>query len=129
MGANGKRAIDRIVALTPTERRKFFFPELKDEHCDGWIYFPTATKATLDAALPQDDVERPASTTGLFLLVQLAEYEDGSKVFRRTDIDQLRSKARLDLVNRLESAMWDTQLPEIKEAEKQIEADPTSASA
>ena len=123
MSANGKRAIDKIVALTPTERRTLFVPEL-----DATVYFRPVTKAEMDDAIPDDDVKRPQSTTGLFLLVHLAEYEDGSKVFKRTDIEKLRTRARLDIVNRLESFMWGTQLPEIKEAEKEIEADPTSAS-
>jgi hypothetical protein len=123
MSKNGKRAIDKIVALTPTERRKVYVPEI-----DETIYFPVATKAEMDAAIPDDDVKRPQSTTGLFLLVQLAEYEDGSKVFKRTDIEKLRTRSRLDIVNRLEAFMWGTQVPEIKEAEKEIEADPTSAS-
>jgi Holliday junction resolvase RusA-like endonuclease len=121
---NGKRAIDKLIALTPTERRKLHVPELNAD-----IFFRPMTKAEMDAAIPNDDVKRPQSTTGLFLLVHMAEYEDGSKVFKRTDIDNLRMRARLDIVNRLESFMWDTQVPEIKEAEKEIEADPTSASA
>lgn len=123
MSKNGKRAIDKIIALTPTERRKLHVQELDDD-----IYFRPMTKAEMDAAIPNDDVQRPQSTTGLFLLVHMAEYEDGSKVFKMTDIEKLRTRARLDIVNRLESFMWGTQVPEIKEAEKEIEADPTSAS-
>lgn len=121
--ANGKRAIDKIIALTPTERRKMYVKEL-----DETIYFRPVTKAEMDAAIPDDEVERPQSTTGLFLLVHLAEYEDGSKVFKMTDIEKLRTRARLDIVNRLESFMWGTQVPMLKEAEKLIDADPTSAS-
>lgn len=123
MGKNGKRAIDKIVALTPTERRKVYVPEI-----DETIYFRPMTKAEMDAAIPDDDVQRPQSTVGLFLLVRMAEYEDGSKVFTKLDIEKLRTRSRLDIVNRLESFMWGTQVPEIKEAENAIEADPTSAS-
>lgn len=123
MSKNGKRAIDKIVALTPTERRKVYVPEINET-----IFFRPMTKAEMDAAIPDDDVQRPQSTTGLFLLVHMAEYEDGSKVFKQTDIEKLRSHSRLDIVNRLEAFMWGTQVPDIKEAEKEIEADPTSAS-
>lgn len=123
MGKNGKRAIDKIVALTPTERRKVYVPEI-----DETIYFRPMTKAEMDAAIPDDDVQRPQSTVGLFLLVRMAEYEDGSKVFTKLDIEKLRTRSRLDIVNRLESFMWGTQVPEIKEAENAIEADPISAS-
>ena len=122
--SNGKRLIDKLVALTPTERRKYVVPELGET-----LYFRPLTKAALDAAVPNDGVDRPMSTQGLLLLVETAEYEDGSKAFQRDDIQKLRTKVPLDVLTRLESFMWGTQVPTIKEAEEAIQADPTSASA
>lgn len=121
---NGTRLIDRIAIITPEERRKLTVPEWGVD-----IYFRPITKSALDAAMPTDGVERPLSTQGLFLLVHTAEYEDGSKVFQRADIERLRTKVPLDVLTRVEAFMWGTQVPEIKEAEKIIESDPTSASA
>lgn len=121
---NGTRLIDKLVGLTPTERRKFHFAA-----ADETLYFKTLTKAEMEAAIPQDGVERPRSTIGLLLLCHVCEYEDGSKVFKREDIERLRTKVGAQLVTQLEDFMWDTQLPPIKEAEKAIDANPTSASA
>lgn len=122
--SNGKRLIDKLVALTPTERRKYVVPETGDE-----IYFRPLTKAALDAAMPNDGVDRPMSTQGLLLLVETAEQEDGSKYFQRADIEKLRTRVPLDVLTRLESFMWGAQVPSIKEAEGEILKDPISGSA
>lgn len=123
MGENGKRLIDKIIALAPTERRKLYVPEW-----DVTLYFPALTKAQLEEAVPKDDVPRSALLEGLYLLVHTAQDEQGNRVFAQKDIDGLREKADLSTVTRVEAFMWGTIVPPLKEAEKEIQADPPSAS-
>lgn len=120
---NGTRLIDKIVAATPLDRRPLHIPEW-----DTTLYFKPLTKAAMDAALPQDDVKRPPSTMGLFLLVESAEDEQGNKVFAKRDIEKLRTKVDLSVLNRIEGFMFGMVLPTITDAEGAITADPTSGS-
>ena len=124
MSKTNGRLIDRIIAKSSLERRVITVPEWEVD-----LYFRPLTRAEMEAAMPTDDVERPSTTQGLFLLVHMAEDADGKKVFKPTDIEALRTKADLAVLTRVESFMWGTMIPSVREARKEIEADPLSAPA
>lgn len=119
--ANGGRFIDKLIAASPTERRKITV--LGQD-----VYFRPLTRKMLRDAMPKDDVEREPDYVGLFTLVHCAEYEDGSKVFAMTDIEDLRARVSVEFIRQLEAVMLGALAPSVNEAKKQIEADPPSAS-
>jgi hypothetical protein len=120
MKENG-RFINRLVAASPTERRKVSV--LGED-----VYFKPLTRKQLADAMPKDGVERADDYAGLFLLVQTAEAEDGTKLFRTQDIEKLREGVSLGLLQQLEAAMMGTLAPTPKQVEEDIKADPPSAS-
>ena len=119
---NGTRFIDKLIAASPTERRKVVV--LGEE-----LYFKPLTRRQLVEAMPKDGVKRDDDYAGLFLLVQTAETADGTKVFKRTDIEALRSKVSLSLLQEIEAAMMGVQTPTLAQVEEDVAADPHSASA
>ena len=119
---NGTRFIDKLIAASPTERRRF---NLLGQD----IYFRPLTRKALNDAMPKDNIERSPDYTGLFMLVQSAEHKDGSKVFKMTDIEALRTKVSLDLLQKLESEMLGAFAPSHEQVEQEAMADPPSASA
>jgi len=119
--SNGKRFIERLMAALPSERRKVTV--LGQD-----VYFRSLTRKALADAMPKDDVEREPDFVGLFMLVEFAEAEDGSKLFTIRDIDALREKVPVDLVRQLEAAMMATMVPSVEEAAKAIKENPPSAS-
>lgn len=122
MGENGKRFIEKLIAASPLERRKITV--LGQD-----IYFQPLTRKGLADAMPKDDVQREPDYVGLFVLVHCAEAEDGSKLFEMKDIDGLRERVSVQLVQQIEQAMMATLLPPMADVEKLVAADPPSASA
>lgn len=122
MGVNGGRFIDKLVAASPTERRKITV--LGED-----VYFRPLTRKALADAMPKDDVKRDADYVGLFVMVACAEDVDGNKLFKLTDVDQLRERVSVQLLQEIESAMMAAVLPTSKEADERITSDPPSASA
>lgn len=120
--ANGKRFIERLIAASPTARRKFTV--LGQD-----IYVRPLTRKMLADAMPKDDVEREPDYVGLFLLVHCAEDEDGNKLFRISDIDALREGVSLELLQQIESGILGVITPSDKQVAQEIKADPPSASA
>jgi hypothetical protein len=123
MGANGKRFIDRLIAASPMERRKVATVLGQD------IWVKPVTRKVLADAMPKDGVERPADYVGLFVVVALAEAEDGSKLFTMRDIDALREGVYAELVRQIEGPIMGVLIPTPEETDKVIAADPPSASA
>lgn len=119
---NGTRFIDKLIAASPTERRKFSV--LGQD-----IYFTPLTRKAMRDAIPDDGVQRAPDYAGLFVMVHCAENEDGSKVFRKDDIELLRTRVSVELLQQIESAMMATILPSTKEADNLVTTDPPSASA
>src|SRR6266576_6218234 len=95
---NGKRFIERLVAASPTERRKFTV--LGQD-----IYDRPLTRKAMADAMPKDGKEREPDYVGLFLLVHCAEAEDGSKLFEIRDIDALREAVSLNLLQQIEAGI------------------------
>jgi len=120
--SNGGRFIDKLIAASPTERRKVSIVGQD-------VYFKPMTRQQIVEAMPKDKMDRPADYAGLFLIVQTAEAEDGSKLFKMTDIEALRARVSASLVQQIESAMLDIQAPSLEAVSKEAEADPSSASA
>lgn len=118
---NGKRFIDKLIAASPLERRKV-------RVLDQDVYFRPLTRKALADAMPRDNVERDPDFAGLFLLVHCAEAEDGTKLFKVTDIDALREGVSLELLQQIEGAMMAAVVPSAKEADKLVAADPPSGS-
>ena len=116
------RFIDLLIAASPTGRRKVTI-------IGQDIYFKPLTRAQINDAMPKDDVQRAPDYAGLFMLVAFAEAEDGTKLFRTTDIENLRSRVALPLVQQLEAAMMSTVAPSPKEAEQELTANPPSTTA
>lgn len=119
---NGKRFIERLVAASPTERRKFTV--LGQD-----IYVRPLTRKGMADAMPKDGVEREPDYVGLFLLVHCAEAEDGSKLFEVRDIDALREAVSLNLLQEIESGIMGIISPSDKDIAAEVKADPPSASA
>lgn len=113
------RFIDLLIAASPTERKKVTV--LGQE-----IYFKPLTRKQMVDAWPKDAVQREPDYEGLFLLVATAEAEDGSKLFRRDDIENLRNKVSLPILQQLEAAMMGVQAPSPKEAAAILDANPPS---
>ena len=120
--ANGKRFIERLVAASPTERRKFTV--LGQD-----IYVRPLTRKAMTDAMPKDGIERSADYAGLFLIVHAAEAADGSLLFRVTDIDALREAVSLELLQQIEAGILGALTPSDQQVEKEVAADPPSASA
>lgn len=119
---NGTRFIDKLVAASPTERRKFTV--LGQD-----IYVRPATRKDMSDAMPKDGVERPDDYAGLFMLVHMAEDVDGAKLFRVSDIDSLRERVGVHLLQEIERGMLGALAPTNRQVEEQAKADPPSASA
>lgn len=119
---NGKRFIERLVAASPTERRKFTV--LGQD-----IYVRPLTRKGMADAMPKDGVEREPDYVGLFLLVHCAEAEDGSKLFEVRDIDALREAVSLKLLQEIESGIMGIVSPSDEQIAAEVTADPPFASA
>jgi hypothetical protein len=122
MHENGSRFIDKLIAASPTARRKFTV--LGQD-----IYVSPLTRAAMTEAMPKDGISRPPDYEGLFMIVHCAEKEDGSKLFEVKDIDALRERVSLELLQQIESGMLGALAPDEKEMEAVVQADPPSASA
>ncbi|HEX9239203.1 MAG TPA: hypothetical protein VF910_00935 [Candidatus Bathyarchaeia archaeon] len=120
--SNGKRFIEKLVAASPLERRKITV--LGQD-----IYFTPLTRKALADAMPKDEVEREPDYVGLFVLVHCAEAEDGSKLFEIRDIDALRERVSVQLLQQIEQAMMETLLPSPEQVVAVVNTDPPSASA
>jgi hypothetical protein len=119
---NGTRFIDKLVAASPTARRKFTL--LGQD-----VYFKPMTRKELAEAMPKDKMQRAPDYDGLFLLVHAAEAEDGSKLFQRADIETLRNNVSLELLQQLEAALLGGMAPSQAQVQAEADADPHSASA
>jgi len=122
MHENGKRFIEKLIEASPTARRKFSV--LGQD-----IYVRPLTRKALTEAMPKDGVERDPDYVGLFLLVQCAEAEDESKLFEIRDIDALRERVSLKLLQEIEAGILGVITPDDKKIEEEVKADPPSASA
>lgn len=125
MGVDGNgipRFIDVLMAASPMARRKVVVAGQD-------VYFKPLTRQQLADAIPKDNVKRDPDYAGLFMIVATAEAEDGSKLFRREDIESLRTKVSLELLQQLESAMMGVQAPSIEEAGADLAANPPSTTA
>lgn len=122
MGTNGTRFIDKLLAASPTARRKFTV--LGQD-----IYVRPLTRKAMADAMPKDDVKRDPDYVGLFLLVHCAEAEDGSKLFAVKDIDALREGVSLELLQQIEAGVMGVLTPTPEQAAKDAQQDPPSASA
>lgn len=122
MGENGKRFIDRLIDASPIERQRFSV--LGQD-----IYVTPMTRKAMADAMPKDDTKRDPDYVGLFLLVHCAEAQDGSKLFTVRDIDALRERVSLNLLQELESGVMGIIKPTTAEAGKTVQSDPPSASA
>lgn len=120
--ANGGRLIDRIVAKSPSERRRLHVPEWEVD-----IYFPPLTKVQLEAATAKA-TNHSTATQSLMLLAHTAQDEAGQRLFRMEDIEILRQKADLNVLTRVEQFMWGTVIPSVEEAEADLKANPLSSS-
>lgn len=120
--ANGKRFIEKLIAASPTERRKFTV--LGQD-----IYVRPLTRKAMADAMPKDDKEREPDFVGLFLLVHCAEAEDGSKLFEVRDIDALREAVSLKLLQEIESGIMGIVSPSEEQIAAEVTADPPFASA
>jgi hypothetical protein len=121
---NGTRLIDRIISKSVTGPRSLYIPEWDVE-----LFFEPLTRAKMEEAMPKDNMDRPFTTQSLFLLVHMAKDKEGQPVFRRNDIEALRTKADLAVLTRVETFMWGTVLPNEKQVDEEMAADPSSASA
>lgn len=119
---NGKRFIEKLIAASPTERRKFTV--LGQD-----IYVRPLTRKGMADAMPKDGVEREPDYVGLFLLVHCAEAEDGSKLFEVRDIDALREAVSLKLLQEIESGIMGIVSPSDEQIAAEVTADPPFASA
>ncbi len=119
---NGTRFIQRLIAASPTERRKFTV--LGQD-----IYVRPLTRKAMADAMPKDGKEREPDYVGLFLLVHCAEAEDGSKLFEIRDIDALREAVSLNLLQQIEAGIMGIISPSDEQIAEDIKADPPSASA
>lgn len=113
------RFIDLLIAGSSMERHKFTI--LGQE-----MYFRPLTRKQMIDSWPKDGMQREPDYEGLFMLVATAEAEDGSKLFRMEDIEALRTKVNLDLLQRIESAMLGAVRPSLKEAGAILAANPPS---
>jgi hypothetical protein len=116
------RFIDLLIAASPMERRKVTV-------CGQDIYFKPLTRKQLADSMPKDGVPRDPDYAGLFMLVASARAEDGSPLFETTDIEALRTKVSLAILHELEAAMLGVVAPSVKEAEQELDANPTSGTA
>lgn len=117
-----QRFIDRLIAASPTARRKFTI--LGQD-----IYVKPLTRQAMADAMPDDDVQRPKDYASLFLIVHAAEAEDGSKLFRRDDIEKLRTLVSLDLLRQVEQGLLGVLAPDDAAVDTLVASDPPSASA
>ena len=116
------RFIDLLIAASPTERRKVTI--LGQD-----IYFKPLTRKQVADAMPNDKMQRAPEYETLFMLVAAAEAEDGTRLFRRDDIEALRAQVSLAILNQLEIAMLSAVAPTVKEAEQELKENPTSTTA
>lgn len=93
------------------------------------VWFKPLTRQQIWDAHPKDKVERSPDYANLFLLVATAEAEDGSKLFKREDIEKLRTMVSIEYLQQLETAMLSAMAPTIEEAGAELAANPPSTTA
>ncbi len=114
--------IDKVRSSFNAGRREMVVPEWDDLH----IYFTPITVAeweSVEARKPRGEQDRQ-----LLLLVAKARDEKGKPLFAYGDMNTLRTEAAFNVIQRVITFMWEG-IPTEKEAEKELEANPTSTGA
>ena len=116
------KAIDKVRAAFGTAKRKITIPEWENLE----LYFAPLTTADMQAVAarePKDYYER-----NLILVIHKALDADNKPAFQMGDLHYLRSESDYVVLERVIRFMFETAALSEKEATKQIEGDPSSAS-
>lgn len=117
------KAIDKIRAAYNTARRRILVPEFEELE----LFFGRLTTSDMQAVLgrePKDSYEQD-----LILLIHKAQDAEGKPAFQMGDLHYLKTEADYVVLRRIIAFMYDTTALSEKEVTKQVEQDPSSASA
>jgi len=117
------KAIDKVRAAYNAGKRQLVIPEFDNLE----LWFGRLTTADMQAVLarePKDSYEQD-----LMLLVHKAQDAEGKPAFQMGDLHYLKIEADYVVLRRAIAFMYDATMLVEKEAIKQIDQDPSSASA
>ena len=122
-----KKSIDFIEESYTSARRMIEVPEWEEDGKPMQLWFPPLTSADMGKVSEIDAKDR--FHENCYLIVLMAENEDGSKRFALGDNVVLRNRADFIVVQRVVNFLYSTHVMSEKEAQKAVEENPTSASA
>jgi len=117
------RAIDKVRSAYNVSKRKLVVPEFDDLE----LWFGRLTTSDMQAVLarePKDSYEQD-----LHLLIHKAQDAEGKPAFQMGDLHYLKTEADYVVLRRVIAFMYDATALVEKEVTKQVEEDPSSASA
>jgi len=122
-----KKSIDFIEESYTSARRKIEVPEWIEDGKPMELWFPPLTSAHMGKIADIDAKDR--FHENCYLIVLLAEHEDGSKRFALGDNVTLRERTDFIVVQRVVNFIYSTHVMTETEANQAVEGNPTSASA
>ncbi|HLE03972.1 MAG TPA: hypothetical protein VI729_05075 [Anaerolineales bacterium] len=117
------KAIDKVRAAYNAGKRQLVVPEFDNLE----LWFGQLTTADMQAVLarePKDSYEQD-----LLLLIHKAQDADGKPAFQTGDLHYLKTEADYVVLRRVIAFLYSTTALIEQEVKKQIEGDPSSASA
>ncbi len=121
-----KKSIDFIEESYTSARRMIEVPEWQEDGKPMKLWFPPLTSA--DMGKMADLEARDRFHENCYLIVLMAEDEDGSKRFAIGDNMILRNRADFIVIQRVVNFIYSTHVMTDKEAQKAVKENPTSVS-
>jgi hypothetical protein len=122
-----KKSIDFIEESYASARRMIEVPEWQEDGKPMQLWFPPLTSA--DMGKVSDIEAKDRFHENCYLIVLMAEYEDGRKRFSIGDNLVLRNRADFIVIQRVVNFLYSTHVMTTREADEAVTENPTSVSA
>lgn len=122
-----QKSIDFIEESYISSKRMIEVPEWKEDGKPMQLWFPPLTSADMGKMSDLDAKDR--FHENCYLIVLMAEYEDGRKRFALGDNMVLRNRADFIVIQRVVNFIYSTHVMNETEANQAVAGNPTSDSA
>ena len=122
-----KKSIDFIEESYTSARRMIEVPEWQEDGKPMQLWFPPLTSSHMGKLADIETKDRYHENC--YLIVLLAEYEDGRKRFALGDNLVLRERADFIVIQRVVNFIYSTHVMTETEASQAVDGNPTSGSA
>lgn len=122
-----QKSIDFIEESYTSSKRMIEVPEWKEDGKPMQLWFPPLTSADMGKISDIDAKDRYHENC--YLIVLMAEYEDGRKRFALGDNMVLRERADFIVIQRVVNFIYSTHVMNETEANQAVAGNPTSDSA